>query len=104
MEELVERDALCIALANRDEDELIKVLDFLVWKLSDHRYSQVLLEVARITLDMYAGVVGLSDKVDNKLFNQLNLLVNDQLELQKGLLELSGQIDLVTRLASLKKF
>lgn len=46
--------------------------------------------MARITLDMYAGVVGLSDKVDNKLFNQMNLLVNDQLELQKGLLELSG--------------
>lgn len=39
LEELVERDALLIALANRDEDELTKVLDFLVWKLSDHRYS-----------------------------------------------------------------
>ena len=103
IEELVERDALCIALANRDEDEAIKLVEFLIWKLPDHRYASVLLEVARITLNMYAGVIGLSDRFDNKLFNQLNILVNEQLELQKGLLELSGQIDLVTRLASLRR-
>ena len=81
IEELVERDALFIALANRDEDDLVKLFDFLIWKLPDHRFTQVLLEVARITLDMYAGVIGLSDRFDNKLFNQLNLLVNDQLTL-----------------------
>ena len=102
IEELVERDALYIALGNRDEDELVKLLDFLVWKLADHRYAQVLLEVARITLDMYAGVVGLSDRVDNKLFNQLNLIVDDQAKLSKGLLELGGQIEMITRLASLR--
>eukprot|EP00354_Favella_ehrenbergii_P000401 CAMPEP_0170471526 /NCGR_PEP_ID=MMETSP0123-20130129/13720_1 /TAXON_ID=182087 /ORGANISM="Favella ehrenbergii, Strain Fehren 1" /LENGTH=157 /DNA_ID=CAMNT_0010739211 /DNA_START=1025 /DNA_END=1498 /DNA_ORIENTATION=- len=90
IEELVEREALHIALANRDEDEVIKLMDFLVWKLPDHRYATVLLEVARITLDMYAGVVGLSDRFDNKLFNQMNLIVADQVKLQKGLLELSG--------------
>ena len=81
IEELVERDALCIALANRSEDELVQVLDFLIWKLPDHRFSSVLLEVSRLLLDMYSAVVGLSDRVDNKLFNQLNHLVNDQLEL-----------------------
>ena len=81
VEELVERDALCIALANRDEDEVVKLLDFLHWKLPDHRYAPVLLEVARITLDMYSGVIGLSDRFDNKLFNQLNLMVNDQITL-----------------------
>ena len=71
IEELVERDALYIAVGNRDEDGLVKLMDFLIWKLPDHRYSSVLLEVARIVLDMYAGVVGLSDRYDNKLFNQL---------------------------------
>ena len=44
LQELVERDGLHIALANRSEDEVVKVVDFLVWKLSDHRYQQVLLE------------------------------------------------------------
>lgn len=69
IEELVERDALHIALSNRSEDEIVKLMDFLIWKLPDHRYANVLLEVARITLDMYSGVVGLSDRFDNKLFN-----------------------------------
>ena len=81
IEELVERDALYIAVGNRDEEELVKLMDFLIWKLPDHRYSSVLLEVARIVLDMYAGVVGLSDRYDNKLFNQLAHQVNEQLEL-----------------------
>ena len=56
-------------------------MDFLVWKLPDHRYSHVLLEVARIVLDMYSAVIGLSDRFDNKLFNQLNLMVDDQIKL-----------------------
>jgi len=77
IEELVERDALYIALGSRSQDELVNLLDFLIWKLPDHRYAQVLLEVARITLDMYAGVIGLSDRIDNKLFNQLNIMVNE---------------------------
>ena len=71
IEELVERDALYNGLGGRSEDELVKLLDFLIWKMPDHRFAPVLLEVARITLDMYAGVVGLSDRYDNKLFNQL---------------------------------
>jgi len=81
IEELVERDALCIAIGNRDEEEVVKLFDFLIWKLPDHRYTQVLLEVARLSLDMYSGVIGLSDKFDNKLFNQMNLMVNDQVTL-----------------------
>ena len=101
--ELVERDALFIAIGSRTPDEVVKLFDFLIWKLPDHRYAQVLLEVSRIALDMYAGVIGLSDKFDNKLFNQLNILVDEQIQLQKGLLELSGQIELVMRLASLRR-
>ena len=68
-EELVERNGLHIALGSRSEAELVQLLEFLVWKISDHRFSNVLVEVARITLDIYAGVVGLSDKVDYRLFN-----------------------------------
>ena len=69
IEDLVERDALFIAIGSRSQDEIVKLFDFLIWKLPDHRYAQVLLEVARISLDMYAGVIGLSDRFDNKLFN-----------------------------------
>jgi hypothetical protein len=70
--------------------------------VSDYRYSNVLVDVARIVLNMYSGVIGLSDKVDYRLFKDLDREVKQQVELQKGLLELSGQIDMITRVASLK--
>ena len=71
IEELVQRDGLYIAVANRNEGELLKLVDFVIWKLADHRYASVLFDVARIILDVYAGVVGLSEKVDNRLFKDL---------------------------------
>ena len=71
IEELVQRDGLYIAIANRSEGELHKLVDFIIWKIPDHRYSAVLYDVARITLDIYAGVIGLSDKLDGKLFKEL---------------------------------
>ena len=80
----------------------MKLVEFLIWKLPDHRYSQVLVEVARITIDMYASVIGLSQSVDGKLLKELSKTLEDQIELQRGLLELSGQIDMITRIASLK--
>jgi hypothetical protein len=46
-------------------------VQFLTWKISDHRYSNVLVEVARILLDMYLGVFGLSVAVDKALFGEL---------------------------------
>lgn len=58
IEELVERGGLEIALAKRSEQELIQLLEFLYWKMLDHRYQNVLIEVFRITLDMYSGVIG----------------------------------------------
>ena len=80
----------------------MQLVEFLIWKLPDHRYSQVLVEVARITIDMYASVIGLSQSVDGKLLKELSKTLEEQIELQRGLLELSGQIDMITRIASLK--
>lgn len=53
VEELVERGGLYIALGNRSEEELSKLIDFMIWKIADHRYSALLTNVARILLDMY---------------------------------------------------
>ena len=70
IEELVERGALYNAIANRSEEELGALVNFLIWKVADHRYGSVLVEVARITIDMYVGVFGLLSEVDTK-FKQL---------------------------------
>jgi U3 small nucleolar RNA-associated protein 15 len=71
IEELVERSGLYVAVANRSEEELCQLLEFLIWKVGDYRYSNILVEVARIILNIYAGVIGLSDKVDYRLFKDL---------------------------------
>jgi U3 small nucleolar RNA-associated protein 15 len=38
IEELLHRGALEIALANRSEEELIKLIAFIKWKVADYRY------------------------------------------------------------------
>ena len=65
-----------------------------MWKLADHRYANVLLEVTRITIEMYTGVFGLSAQIQKKLV-ELEKVVVKQVELSKGLLELNGQIDML---------
>jgi hypothetical protein len=42
-------------------------MTFLIWKVADHRYSNVLVEVTRITIEMYTGVFGLSPTIQKKL-------------------------------------
>ena len=42
IEELVERGSLYTAIGNRSEEDLISLLDFLKWKINDHRYGHVL--------------------------------------------------------------
>lgn len=39
------------------------LLKFLIWKVADHRYAGVLIEITRITIDMYTGVLSLSRKI-----------------------------------------
>lgn len=46
---------------------------------------------------MYTGVFGLSSEVDGK-FKEMQQVLGDQVELSKGLLEMSGQIDMLVRL------
>ena len=55
MEELIERGALERALAGRDEDSFEELVAFLKWKVTDHRYQGVLLEVTRVIIDMYSA-------------------------------------------------
>lgn len=62
-EELVERGSLYTAIGGRSEEELQSLLKFLIWKVGDYRYAAVLLEVTRITIDMYSAVLNQSQVV-----------------------------------------
>ena len=70
------------------------MLKFLVWKVGDYRYAGVLLEVTRITIDMYSAVFGLSQPIQT-LLNQLLTAVRSQVDINEGLLELDGEIEML---------
>jgi len=70
------------------------LLKFLVWKVGDYRYAAVLIEVTRITIDMYSAVFSLSQPIQT-LLNQLLSSVRSQVDINEGLLELDGEIEML---------
>lgn len=74
IEELIQRSALEIALANRSPDELMALVKFIQWKISDYRYQSTLVQVLRFLIDMYQGVLGTGHfpELDQLLANSLN--------------------------------
>jgi U3 small nucleolar RNA-associated protein 15 len=61
----------------------------------------MLLDVANRLLDLYAPVIGASGKIDRAL-RALRAKVDDEIELQKSMLELLGAMDLVLTAASIR--
>ncbi|CAI2366443.1 unnamed protein product [Moneuplotes crassus] len=92
IEELIQRSSLEIAIANRSEEELILLLDFLIWKISDYRFSDILVEVAKIVIDMYSCVIGHSEEVFKK-FKELYTKVDTEIDEQKQMLEVKSKLD-----------
>jgi U3 small nucleolar RNA-associated protein 15 len=57
IEELIQRGGLEIALSNRSPDELMKLIQFIKWKICDYRYQHVLVQLLRFIIDMYYSVL-----------------------------------------------
>ena len=89
LEDLCERGGVHQAVAMRSEDSLCLLMEFLVWKVADHRYCQVLLPVTRMLVEMYAGVFSLSKKAKS-LLHDLEKVADSQIQMAEGLLELDG--------------
>lgn len=94
LEELGKRRGLTIALSNRDEESLEPVLSFLVRYVTKPRYSCTLIGVAHMVIDIYGDVAGQSETID-ELFVKLKNQIREEIEAQKSLLRLIGQLDAV---------
>lgn len=94
LEELGKRRGLTQALSNRDEESLESILSFTTKFITKPRYSPVLIGVADKLCDIYSGVVGQSENID-EYFDKLRRHVKDECRTQKSLLRLIGQIDAV---------
>ena len=100
MEELIHRGALEIALSNRSEPELVKLVEFIQWKVTDYRYQPLLLQVFRFLIDMYSGVLGTghSTTLDHLFTTSMHTSLSQQIQLSESLLQLKGQIEMIEKM------
>ncbi|GAA6035084.1 hypothetical protein JCM8097_002176 [Rhodosporidiobolus ruineniae] len=94
MEELIRRDGLPIALANRHDLSLEPVLAFLVKHITNPRYCTLAADIATVLIDIYTPTLGLSPLIDS-LFARLRRKVDDEIAFQQELTGVQGALDMV---------
>ncbi|GAA5841471.1 hypothetical protein JCM9279_000664 [Rhodotorula babjevae] len=94
MDELIRRDGLPIALANRTDLTLEPVLSFLVKHITHPRYSTLAADIASVLVDIYTPTLGLSPLIDT-LFSRLRRKLDEELDFQRELTQVQGALDMV---------
>ncbi|KAJ3125727.1 snoRNA-binding rRNA-processing protein [Nowakowskiella sp. JEL0407] len=94
IQELIHRDGLRLSLGGRDDISLEPLARFLVENLTNPRYTKLLVDVSHIVLDMYWQVIGQSTIID-ELFTRLRLKIDQELQVQKRLIEVLGMLETV---------
>ncbi|KAJ7365692.1 snoRNA-binding rRNA-processing protein [Desmophyllum pertusum] len=87
LQELIRRKGLWRALAGRDEEGLVPILEFLIRYINNPRYTALITDVANAVLDIYGSVFGQSEKVD-RLFTKLRNKIGVEIHLQQKAFEL----------------
>eukprot|EP00123_Amoebidium_parasiticum_P010908 comp20402_c0_seq1/m.25821 comp20402_c0_seq1/g.25821 ORF comp20402_c0_seq1/g.25821 comp20402_c0_seq1/m.25821 type:complete len:495 (-) comp20402_c0_seq1:402-1886(-) len=99
VEELQHRGGLKIALSGRDESSLEPVLTFLERNVINPRFSNLLIDICHIVLDIYTPVMGQSMVIDNLLLKLRGRLAAE-VEFQKKMFELMGALEILMAGAS----
>ncbi|KAM0749819.1 WD40 repeat-like protein [Meredithblackwellia eburnea MCA 4105] len=94
LSELIHRDGLPIALANRNDISLEPILRFLIKHITDQRQGLLAIDVASALIEIYSSTIGLSPLVDG-LFAKLRRKVGHELELQRELTKVKGALDMI---------
>jgi U3 small nucleolar RNA-associated protein 15 len=98
LEELSRRSGLAIALAGRDEATLEPLLSFAARYVSHPRYARLIVLVAHKVLDLYGGVLGHSDAID-ELFLKLHKQVKAEVGFQRQIMQVMGSLDAIVNSA-----
>ncbi|KAI0035997.1 WD40 repeat-like protein [Vararia minispora EC-137] len=94
IQELIHRDGLRTALSSRDDVLLEPILRLLLKHVTDPRFGEMVCDVALVTLDMYAPVLGQSPLIDT-LFVRLRKKVEAELAFQKELVKIRGALEML---------
>lgn len=99
--ELIHRNGLPIALANRQDLTLEPILKFLIKHITSPRYCITAADVAHSLLEIYSSTLGLSPLVD-RLMGKLARRVEEEVEFQRELEGMRGALEMVFAGSQLK--
>ncbi|KAJ1934626.1 U3 small nucleolar RNA-associated protein, partial [Kickxella alabastrina] len=94
LQELVHRDGLGTALSGRDELSLDPILRFVIKFIDNPRYTQLLVRVAEVLLDIYGQLLHQSARIADLLM-RLRSKVRVELRVQQDLTMLLGSMDML---------
>jgi U3 small nucleolar RNA-associated protein 15 len=92
LEELCHRSGLTTALQGRDERTLEPLLSFAARYVAHPRYTNLVQAVTHRLVDLYAGVLGHSDSID-ELFLKLFRQVRAEMSMQRKMMKVKGTLD-----------
>ena len=95
IEEVGRRGGLQKALANRDDQSLLPILEYIEKNISKPRHTAQMVNIANRIVDLYGGDVGASSAVDNAL-RRIQLKIKAQLRLHEALTQLQGMALTIT--------
>jgi len=94
IEELVQREALDIALRNSTDEELDSVFEFLAYNLADSRYTVSLVPFAEKLLELYASQV-IQDATTREKFEELSEFLEEIIQEKDLMMNLLGKLEMI---------
>jgi U3 small nucleolar RNA-associated protein 15 len=102
LDELINRNALIIALANRDAAGLLPLLHFTARYLPHPSYSSILLELVNLVLDLYSSLLGTVMEFDEIFYRLSRQVLSAEIETQKNCIAVQAFMDNISSRAELK--
>jgi U3 small nucleolar RNA-associated protein 15 len=103
LDELINRNGLVHALANRDAHALLPLMHFASKYLAHPAYAATLVDLVNLVLDLYAPLLGLVVEFDALLYRLAQRVLKPELENQKALIALQAVLSNVTARSALRQ-
>jgi U3 small nucleolar RNA-associated protein 15 len=100
MQELMRRQGLETAFANRSQDSIGRILTFFNKYLSDSRFTRTLIDIVNIFLNVYEDSFHTLTPEIQRLIIQLHRRIKQEEELTLEFLKLQGELDIIMNAAT----
>ncbi|ORY29620.1 57.7 kda trp-asp repeats-containing protein [Naematelia encephala] len=102
IQELIQQDALRVALGGRDDVTLEPLLRFIVTYITDPRFGELAADVVGCIVDLYTPVLGRSPVLD-ELLAKIQDRIERELNFQRELMKLKGGLEMTLAQAAMSQ-